>query len=92
MRLALIGYGAMGQLIAQQARAANDEIGETFTSKEAGLSTEDRAKRLSGHDVAVDFSNGSAECAARPSVLSTNRREPLVATASLLSVGSPLIM
>ena len=60
MRLALIGYGAMGQLIAQQARAANDEIGETFTSKEAQLSIEEMAKRLSGHDVAVGFSNGSA--------------------------------
>ena len=60
MRLALIGYGAMGQLIAQQARAADDEIGETFTSKEAQLSIEEMAKRLSGHDVAVDFSNGSA--------------------------------
>ena len=60
MRLALIGYGAMGQLIAQQARAANDETGETFTSKEAQLSVEEMAKRLSGHDVAVDFSSGSA--------------------------------
>ena len=60
MRFALIGYGAMGQLIAQQARAANDEIGETFTSKESQLSMEEIAKRLSGHDVAVDFSNGSA--------------------------------
>ena len=60
MRLGLIGYGAMGQLIALQAKAANDEIGETLTSKEAQLSIEQMAKRLSGHDVAVDFSNGSA--------------------------------
>ena len=60
MRFALIGYGAMGQLIAQQARAASDEIGETFTSQESQLSMEEIAKRLSGHDVAVDFSNGSA--------------------------------
>ena len=60
MRLALIGYGAMGQLIAQQAKTANDEIGETLTSKEAQLSIEEMAKRISGHDVAVDFSNGSA--------------------------------
>lgn len=60
MRVALIGYGAMGQLIAQQAKAANDEIGETLTSKEAQLSIEEVAKRLTGHDVAVDFSNGSA--------------------------------
>ena len=60
MRLALIGYGAMGQLIAQQARAANDEIGETFSSNEAKLSIEEMVKRISGHNVAVDFSNGSA--------------------------------
>lgn len=60
MRLALIGYGAMGQLIAQQARAANDEIGETFSSNEAKLSIEEMVKRISGHNVAVDFSNGTA--------------------------------
>jgi 4-hydroxy-tetrahydrodipicolinate reductase len=50
----------MGQLVAQLARAANDEVGETFTSKEAQLSTEELAKRVSGYDVVVDFSNGSA--------------------------------
>ncbi len=60
MRLALIGFGAMGQLMAQQARAANDEIGATFTSKENSLSAAEMAKRLSGHDVAVDFSVGPA--------------------------------
>ena len=60
MRLALIGYGSMGQLIAQQARAANDEIGETFTSKEADMAADEMAKRLRGHDVAVDFSNAAA--------------------------------
>ncbi len=60
MRLALIGYGAMGELVAQQAKAGNDDIGETFTSIDAQLSSEELAKRLSGHDVAVDFSNGSA--------------------------------
>lgn len=60
MRLALIGYGAMGQLIARQARAANDEIGATFTSKEAERSIEEISERLSGHDVAVDFSSGPA--------------------------------
>ena len=60
MRLALIGYGAMGQLIGQLAKTANDEIGDTFTSKEAQLSIEEMSKRLSGHDVAVDFSHGPA--------------------------------
>lgn len=60
MKLALIGYGSMGQLVAQQARAAYHEIGETFSSKEAELPIPEIAKRLSGHDVAVDFSTGSA--------------------------------
>jgi 4-hydroxy-tetrahydrodipicolinate reductase len=60
MRLALIGYGAMGQLVAQQARSANDVIGSTFTSKEAKLSVDEMAELISGHDVAVDFSTGSA--------------------------------
>ena len=60
MKLALIGFGAMGQLVAQQAKAGNDELGESFTSKEAELSVADMAKRLSGHDVAIDFSNGAA--------------------------------
>ena len=60
MRLALIGYGAMGQLVAQQSKAANDEIGETFTSKQAVMSVDEMANRLNRHDVAVDFSNSSA--------------------------------
>ncbi|HKO61252.1 MAG TPA: dihydrodipicolinate reductase C-terminal domain-containing protein [Pyrinomonadaceae bacterium] len=60
MKLALIGYGAMGQLIAAHARAANDQIGETFTSKEAKLSAGEMAKRLRDHDVVVDFSNATA--------------------------------
>lgn len=60
MKLALIGYGAMGQLVASQARAAGDEIGETLTSKESARSIEEMASLLRGHDVAIDFSVGSA--------------------------------
>jgi 4-hydroxy-tetrahydrodipicolinate reductase len=60
MKLALIGYGVMGQLVAQQARTANDEIGWTFTSKEAELDGDKMAGLLTGHDVVVDFSNGAA--------------------------------
>jgi 4-hydroxy-tetrahydrodipicolinate reductase len=60
MKLALIGYGAMGQLVAQQARTANDEIGATLTSKEAELTGDEMGALLTGHDVAVDFSNGVA--------------------------------
>ena len=60
MKLALIGNGAMGQLVAQQARTANNEIGATFTSKEAELPAHEMAAILANHDVAVDFSNGAA--------------------------------
>ena len=35
MKMALIGYGAMGQLVAKLARAAGDEIGLTITSRDA---------------------------------------------------------
>ena len=55
MRVALIGYGVMGHLVAAEARKAGDEIGAVFTSKESAL-----AEKLKGHDVAVDFSVGDA--------------------------------
>src|SRR6185436_16836701 len=53
MKIALIGYGVMGQLVAAEARKAGDEIGAVFTSK-------DQVLELQGHDVAVDFSVGEA--------------------------------
>ena len=37
MKLALIGYGAMGQLVAAEARKAGDEIGVVITSKDGEL-------------------------------------------------------
>jgi 4-hydroxy-tetrahydrodipicolinate reductase len=60
MKLALLGYGAMGQLVASQARAAGDEIGATLTSKDAARTVEEMVTLLRGHDVAIDFSVGSA--------------------------------
>lgn len=56
MRIALIGYGAMGQLVAAEARKAGDEIGAVITSKESDQLVE----KLRGHDVAIDFSVGEA--------------------------------
>jgi 4-hydroxy-tetrahydrodipicolinate reductase len=53
MKIALIGYGVMGQLVAAEARKAGDEIGAVFTSK-------DQVLELQGHEVAVDFSVGEA--------------------------------
>lgn len=55
MKITLIGYGVMGQLVAAEARKAGDEVGAVFTSKE-NLLTE----KLPGHDVAIDFSIGEA--------------------------------
>lgn len=60
MKLALIGYGAMGQLLASLARAAGDEIGATLTSKDSARSTDEMAALLRGHDAAIDFSVGAA--------------------------------
>ena len=52
MKVALIGYGVMGQLIAAEARKAGDEVGVVITSKARDLD------KLQGHDVAIDFSIG----------------------------------
>ncbi|HJY29200.1 MAG TPA: dihydrodipicolinate reductase C-terminal domain-containing protein [Pyrinomonadaceae bacterium] len=54
MRIALIGYGAMGQLVAAEARKAGDEVGAVLTSKDVG----DLSDKLRGHEVAIDFSIG----------------------------------
>jgi 4-hydroxy-tetrahydrodipicolinate reductase len=56
MKLALIGYGAMGQLVAAEARKAGDEIGAVITSKDGTLDFD----QLVGHDAAIDFSVGEA--------------------------------
>jgi len=60
MKLALIGYGAMGQLVANLARARGDEIGVTLTSRDADQTPDDLAAALRGHDAAIDFSVSSA--------------------------------
>ena len=56
MRIALIGFGVMGQLVAAEARKAGDEIGAVFTKKDR----EQLVEKLRGHDVAIDFSVGEA--------------------------------
>lgn len=60
MKLALIGYGAMGQLVASQARAAGDEIGATLTSGDSERTVDELVALLRGHDAAIDFSVGNA--------------------------------
>jgi 4-hydroxy-tetrahydrodipicolinate reductase len=61
MKIALIGHGAMGQLVEQLAREASDEIGVILTSLDSAQSVSDElAASLKGHDVAIDFSVGNA--------------------------------
>jgi 4-hydroxy-tetrahydrodipicolinate reductase len=61
MKLALIGHGAMGQLVEQLAREAGDEIGAILTSRDSATSVVDElAALLKGNDVAIDFSVGNA--------------------------------
>ena len=60
MRIALIGFGVMGQLVAAEARKAGDEVGAVLTSKESSLGVDDLVGKLRGHDVAIDFSIGEA--------------------------------
>src|SRR5678816_2961093 len=56
MRIALIGFGAMGQLVKAAAHKRGDEIGVVLTSKDY----DQLAEKLRGHDVAIDFSIGDA--------------------------------
>jgi 4-hydroxy-tetrahydrodipicolinate reductase len=60
MKLALIGYGAMGQLVAAQAKQAGDEIGCIVRSIESALKPNELGEKVSGHDVVIDFSVGEA--------------------------------
>jgi 4-hydroxy-tetrahydrodipicolinate reductase len=60
MRIALIGNGAMGQLVAAEAKAAGDEAATIVTSKDRDLNPDQLAEKLRGHDVAIDFSVGDA--------------------------------
>jgi 4-hydroxy-tetrahydrodipicolinate reductase len=60
MKLALIGYGAMGKLVANLAGAAGDEIGLRVTSHAAAQDAVQLANSLRGHDAAIDFSVSSA--------------------------------
>jgi 4-hydroxy-tetrahydrodipicolinate reductase len=60
VKLALIGFGAMGKLVAELARAGGDEVGLRVTSRDAEKDAAQLATALSGHDVAIDFSVGPA--------------------------------
>jgi 4-hydroxy-tetrahydrodipicolinate reductase len=56
MKLALIGYGAMGQLVAKLASEQGHQVVLTLDVADANRGVEDLAKALRGCDVAIDFS------------------------------------
>jgi len=56
MKLALIGYGAMGQLVAKLANEQGHQVVLTLDIDDASRSVEDLANALRGCDVAIDFS------------------------------------
>jgi 4-hydroxy-tetrahydrodipicolinate reductase len=60
MKIALIGNGAMGQLVTAEAKAAGDDVGAIVTSRERDLNPNQLAEKIRGHDVAIDFSVGEA--------------------------------
>jgi 4-hydroxy-tetrahydrodipicolinate reductase len=60
MKIALIGNGAMGQLVAAEARAAGDEVGAVVSSRDRDIKPDQLADRIRGCDVAIDFSVGEA--------------------------------
>lgn len=60
MKLALIGYGAMGHLVEARARDEGYEIAVKLTAHDAARDVEELANLLRGIDAAVDFSVAGA--------------------------------
>lgn len=60
MKIALIGYGAMGKLIDQLAVERRHKVPVVFESTDAELSAAQLAEKLGGVAVAIDFSSASA--------------------------------
>jgi len=60
LKLALIGCGAMGELVASEARAAGHEIGYVVSTKNQHETAEELSQHLRRHDAAIDFSVADA--------------------------------
>ena len=60
MKIALIGYGAMGKLIGTLAEEKGHMIGAVIDEADAEASSSALAERLGGSDVAIDFSIAAA--------------------------------
>ncbi|MEQ1922258.1 MAG: NAD(P)-binding domain-containing protein, partial [Pyrinomonadaceae bacterium] len=60
MKIALIGYGAMGKLIHRLAEEKGHEIAVVIDESDAGLSAAELAEKLHGVDAAIDFTTAEA--------------------------------
>ncbi len=60
MKIALIGYGAMGKLIETLAKNKNHEIKAIIDESDANFSAEQLAEKLKAADAAIDFSVAEA--------------------------------
>jgi 4-hydroxy-tetrahydrodipicolinate reductase len=60
MKIALIGHGAMGNLIEQLATEKDHEIAAIIDENDIETSAESLAEKLNGADVAIDFSVAEA--------------------------------
>ncbi len=60
MKIALIGYGAMGKIVERLAVERGHEIAGVLGSGELGLSEQEIAPVLSGSDAAIDFTVAEA--------------------------------
>ena len=76
MKIALIGYGAMGQLVGKLAVDQGHEIALTLDLDAADRSVTDLAEALHGSDVSIDFS--VAETVARNAEASARAGVPIV--------------
>ncbi|MBL8183026.1 MAG: dihydrodipicolinate reductase [Blastocatellia bacterium] len=60
MKLALIGCGAMGRIIERLALAKGHEVSVVIDEADSGLASNELAAKLSGSDVAIDFTVAAA--------------------------------
>ena len=60
MKIALIGHGAMGQLVAKLATERHHEVVATLSSPDAARGTEELSTELGKCEVAIDFSIAAA--------------------------------
>lgn len=76
MKLALIGRGAMGQLVERLAREGGHEVSTVLGSRESAFQVKELAEILGGHDAAIDFT--VAEAVPRHAEACALARVPLV--------------